>query len=198
MKKYYPASKILHMLSANELRAGVVFKYEGKTWVVLKYNFIKMGRQSGSVKIKARDLMTNAIVEKGFNLNMKFEEASVEKKSGQYLYSDSEYAYFMDNETFDQIQLPLDIVEDLLRFIPEGNKVILVYLDGRPITIEIPKSVSLKVIYTEPAVKGDTSNSPMKKAKLETNAEILVPLFVNIGDIVKVNTETGEYSERIK
>lgn len=186
------------MLSANELRAGVVFKYEGKTWVVLKYNFIKMGRQSGSVKIKARDLMTNAIVEKGFNLNMKFEEASVEKKSGQYLYSDSEYAYFMDNETFDQIQLPLDIVEDLLRFIPEGNKVILVYLDGRPITIEIPKSVSLKVIYTEPAVKGDTSNSPMKKAKLETNAEILVPLFVNIGDIVKVNTETGEYSERIK
>jgi len=186
------------MLTANELRVGVVFKYEGKTWVVLKYSFMKMGRQSGNVKIKARDLMSNATVEKGFSLNMKFEEALVEKKSAQYLYSDSDYAYFMDNETFEQFQLPVDGVEELLRFILEGSKVILVYLDERPITIEIPKSVNLKVIYTEPAVKGDTSNNPMKKAKLESNAEIYVPLFVNIGDLVKVNTETGEYSERVK
>lgn len=186
------------MLSANELRNGVVFKYEGKTWVVVKYAFVKMGRQSGNVKIKAKDLMSNATVEKGFSLQMKFEEASVERKSAQYLYSDETYGYFMDNETFEQYQLPIDTVQESLNYILEGGKVIIVYLDDKPISIEIPKSVTLKVVYTEPAVKGDSSNNPSKKAKLESGYEINVPLFVNIGDVVKVNTDTGEYSERVK
>lgn len=186
------------MLLATELRNGVVFKYEGKTWVVVKYAFVKMGRGSGTVKIKAKDLVSGSIVEKGFSQNTKFDEASVEKRSAQYLYSDADYAYFMDNESFEQHQFELEAVEEMLQYVIESGKVIIVYLDEQPITIEIPKSVNLKVVYAEPAVKGDSSNNPMKKAKLESGVEISVPLFVNIGDVVKVNTDTGEYSERVK
>lgn len=185
------------MLSSNELRNGTVFKYEGKTWVVLKYEFTKTGRGSGTVKVKARDLVSNSIVEKGFNLNQKFEEASVEKRSAQYMYSDGTDAYLMDNESYEQFSFPLKDIEDSLQYIVEGGKVVVVYLDGTPITIEIPKSVTLKVVYTEPAVKGDTSNNPMKKAKVETGIEISVPMFIKEGDVIKINTELGTYSERV-
>ncbi len=185
------------MLLSTDLRNGIVFKYEGKTWVVIKYEFVKMGRGSGTVKIKARDLVSGSIVERGFSQNTKFEEASVEKRSAQYLYNDGDFAYFMDNESFEQFQLPYDQLHEMLQYIIDSGKVILVYLDEKPITIEIPKSVNLKVTYTEPAIKGDTSNNPMKRAKLESGVEIGVPLFVNIGDLVKVNTEDGTYSERV-
>jgi elongation factor P len=185
------------MLSSNELRNGTVFKYEGKTWVVIKYEFVKMGRGSGTVKVKAKDLVSSSIVEKGFNLNQKFEEATVEKRSAQYLYADDTSANFMDNESYDQFSLKLKDVEDSLAYIVEGGKVVVVYLDENPISLEIPKTVNLKVVYTEPAVKGDTSNNPMKKAKLETGKEIDVPMFIKEGDVLKVNTEEGTYSERV-
>lgn len=186
------------MLWSTDLRNGVVFKYEGKTWVVLKYEFVKMGRGSGTVKIKAKDIVSGSIVEKGFSQQTKFDEAIVEKRSAQYLYHDEDFAYFMDNQSFEQYQLDYDGVKEMLQYMIEGSKVVLVYLDEKPITIEIPKSVNLKVVYTEPAVKGDTSNNPMKRAKLESGVEINVPLFVNIGNVVKVNTNTGEYSERVQ
>lgn len=185
------------MLLSTDLRNGVVFKYEGKTWVVIRYEFVKMGRGSGTVKIKARDLISGSIVERGFSQNTKFEEASVEKRSAQYLYNDGDFAYFMDNTSFEQYQLDWEGVKESLQYIVESGKVILVYLEDKPIAVEIPKSVTLKVVYTEPAVKGDSSNNPMKKAKLESGVELSVPLFVNIGDIVKVNTEDGSYSERV-
>ncbi len=185
------------MLSATELRKGVVFKNEGKTWIVLKYEFNKTGRGAGTVKIKAKDIINQAIVEKGFNLNQKFEEASVERKSAQYLYADEDNGYFMDNESFEQYTIAAENVEDVKKYIIEGGKVVLMYLDEIPISAELPKSVNLKVEYTEPAVKGDTSNNPMKMAQLETGLQIQVPMFVKNGDIVKVSTETGEYSERV-
>jgi len=185
------------MLSATELRKGVVFKNEGKTWIVLKYEFNKTGRGAGTVKIKAKDIINQAIVEKGFNLNQKFEEASVERKSAQYLYADEDNGYFMDNECFEQYTIAAENVEDVKKYIIEGGKVVLMYLDEIPISAELPKSVNLKVEYTEPAVKGDTSNNPMKMAQLETGLQIQVPMFVKNGDIVKVSTETGEYSERV-
>lgn len=189
--------KIPYMLLSTDLRNGTVFKYEGKTWVVLKYEFVKMGRGSGTVKLKARDLVGNSIVEKGFSQNTKFEEALVEKRSGQYLYSDDDFAYFMDNASFEQHQFPKSDVDDMLKYVLEGGKVVIVYLDEKPITIEIPKSVTLKVVYTEPAVRGDSSNNPMKTAKLESGLEIQVPLFINNGDVLKINTESGTYSERV-
>jgi elongation factor P len=185
------------MLTSTDLRNGVVFNYEGKTWIVLKYEFVKTGRGSGTVKIKARDLISNSIVERGFSQNTKFEESSVEKRSGQYLYSDETEAYFMDNQSFEQYAMPLEMVKDSLRFIVETGKVVIVYLDDKPIGIEIPKSVTLKVVYTEPAVRGDSSGNPTKIAKLETGAEINVPLFINNDDVIKVNTVDGEYSERV-
>ncbi len=194
---YFISLILLYMLSSNELRNGTVFKYEGKTWIVLKYEFNKTGRGSGTVKVKARDILSNSIVEKGFNLQQKFEEASIEKRSAQYLYTDESDAYFMDTASFDQFSLNLKSATDSLQYVVEGGKVVVLYLEGRPISIDIPKSVNLKVIYTEPAIKGDTSNNPMKKAKLETGFEINVPMFIKEGDIIKVNTEEGVYSERV-
>jgi elongation factor P len=185
------------MLLSTDLRNGVVFKYEGKTWVVLRYEFVKMGRGSGTVKIKARDLVGNAIVERGFSQNTKFDEATVEKRSGQYLYADDDFSYFMDNESFEQIQFTNESVEDQLKYVLEGGKVIIVYLDDVAISIEIAKSVNLRVVYAEPAIKGDSSNNPTKMAELETGLKIHVPLFINTGDLVKVNTEEGTYSERV-
>lgn len=185
------------MLLSTDLRNGVVFKYEGKTWAVIKYEFVKMGRGSGTVKIKAKDLISGSIVERGFSQNTKFEEATVEKRSAQYLYHDDDFAYFMDNTSFEQYQLDYESVKESLQYIVESGKVILVYLDDKPITVEIPKSVQLKITYTEPAVKGDSSNNPSKRAKTESGLELNVPLFVNIGDLVKVNTEDGTYSERV-
>jgi elongation factor P len=185
------------MLSSTDLRNGTVFKYEGKTWVVLRYEFIKMGRGSGTVKVKAKDILSGAIVERGFNLNQKFEEANIVRRTGQYMYKDEKDAYFMDNENFEQYSFPTKDVEETLNYITEGGKVVIVYLEDNPITIEIPKSVNLEVIYTEPAIKGDTSNNPMKMARLETGYEINVPMFIKVGDVVKVNTENGSYSERV-
>lgn len=185
------------MLWANDLRNGTVFKYEGKIWIVINYEFIKMGRGSGTVKVKARDLMTGATVEKGFSQQMRFEEVNVSKKTVQYLYHDESYGYFMDNETYEQYQLDYERVKESLMFVPEGERVIMIFVEGNPLNIEIPKSVNLKVTYTEPAVKGDTSSGAMKKAELETGLEIQVPLFINIGDVIKVNTDDVTYSERI-
>jgi len=185
------------MLLASDLRNGVVFKYEGKTWIVLRYELNKTGRGSATYKIKARDLLGNAIVEKGFSQNTTFEEATVEKRSAQYLYADDDYVNFMDNESFEQFVLTKENVEDNLKYILEGGKVIVVYLDGKPIGIEVPKSVNLKVVYAEPAIRGDTSNNPTKRAQLESGAEISVPLFIKIGDVVKVNTQDNTYSERV-
>ncbi len=185
------------MLLSTDLRNGVVFKYEGKSWVVIRYEFVKMGRGSGTVKVKARDLIGNSIVERGFSQNTKFEEASVEKRSGQYLYSDDDFAYFMDNSSFEQVQVSKEIVEDSIKYVLEGGKVVVVYLDDIPISIEIAKSVILRVTYAEDAVKGDSSNNPTKMAELESGIKIQVPLFINTGDLVKVNTESGTYSERV-
>lgn len=185
------------MLSSNELRNGTVFNYEGKTWVVLNYSFTKTGRGSGTVKVKAKDIVSGSIVEKGFNLQQKFEEASVEKRSGQYMYNDGSDAYFMDNNNFEQFSFPVSTVQDVLKFIIEGGKIVIIFLDDKPIGVEIPKSVNLKVVYTEPAVKGDTSNNPMKVARVETGYEVQVPMFIQNDNTIKVNTEDGKYSERI-
>ena len=186
------------MLFATDLRNGVVFKYDNSVWIVVKFEFIKMGRGSGTVKVKARNVLNGSIVEKGFSQQMKFEEAFIEKRSGQYVYKDDTFAYFMDSSTFDQFGIPLDNVEESVKFLSEGDKVVIVYLDGQPITIEIPRSVVMRVKYTEPAVKGNTSTNALKRAVLQNGLEIQVPLFVDIGDYIKVNTDTCEYVERVK
>lgn len=181
------------MLVPTDLKNNTVFKMDDQTFIVLKYEHVTQGRGGATIKVKVKNIKTGAIVEKGFNGNDKVEEANINKASYQYLYADTDFMYFMNLADYDQITLPLS--EDA-KYLKEGEKVIVVSVDGEPLYIELPKSVDLKITYTEPGVKGNTVNNPNKKATLETGLEVNVPMFINIGDTVKVNTESGEYLGR--
>lgn len=188
----------MSVLTSNELRNGTVFMMEGDPWIVLRFDHNKTGRGGAVNKIKAKNLKTGSITEKGFSTNEKFEEADLSKESCQYLYSDDSTSFFMSTNTYEQYELPKDTTQDSLLYLKEGDKVIVISLDGKPMGIEIASSVILTVEYTEAAVKGNTSGGAMKRAKLETGLEVLVPLFINIGDKIKINTDTNTYTERVK
>jgi elongation factor P len=183
-------------LSNTDLRNGVVFKDGGNTYQVLKFELKKRGRGSSNVKVKARDLNSGAIIEKTYGGNESVEEVDLTRSNAQYLYADASAGYFMDAYTFEQFELPMNSVKDMIDYIKEGQKVIVLKLDGKAAAIEIPKSVDLKVEYTEPAVKGDTSGGALKNAKLETGVTVKVPLFINTGDVIKVNTDLGTYTSK--
>ena len=186
------------ILTSNELRNGKVFMMDGAPWVVIKFDHIKMGRGGATNKVKAKNLKTGAIIEKGFTTNVKFEEADVAKTSAQYLYVDTENAYFMNPESFEQYEVSLELCKDDILYLKEGDKVVLVMLDESPISLELPKTVEHKIVYTEDAIRGNTSGNAMKFAETETGLRIKVPIFVKNGETVKISTENGEYSERIK
>lgn len=183
-------------LIANDLRNGAVFIYRNDPWRVLKYEHIKHGRGSATIKVRIKNVKTGEIIMAAFDQNQAFEEADVSKASGQYLYSDDKNAYFMHVSTYDQYGVNKEVVADELRWLKEGGKVTMILFEDVLVGVELPKSVSLKVIYAEPAVKGNTSGGAMKRVRLESGAEVDVPLFIKQGEIVKVNTETGTYGGR--
>lgn len=185
------------ILTSNELRNGIVFIMDGEPWMVVKFEHIKMGRGSATNKVKAKNLKTGSIIEKGFSTNSKFEEADVTKKTAQYLYSDSDKAHFMNPDSFEQYELDAKLYANDLLFLKEGDKLIIVFLIDDPISIELPKNVELKVVYTEQAVRGNTSGNVLKNAELETGLNIMVPSFVKNDDIIRINTEKKEYTERV-
>lgn len=184
------------MLISTELRNGTVFRYQGETWIVKKYDFIKTGRGSGTVKVKVMSLTTGSIVIKGFNINQKFEEASIEKKSSIYMYSDDQDIYLMDAHSFEQFSMPKSLAPETPLLFREGEKFVTVFLDEKPISLEYPKTVCLKVISEGGNAKGDSSSKTTKDAKLETGLSIKVPLFIKTGDTIKINTEDLTYIER--
>jgi elongation factor P len=184
------------ILSNTDLRNGVVYTDNGDTFIVLKYEHNKQGRGSATVKVKVKNLKTGAITIKSYKAGDKVESAEITRENAQYLYSDSEYGYFMNDETFEQYSIPLSFIEELVCFLKESEKVVVQKLEDNPIMIEIPKKVELEVKYAEPAVAGNTSSGAMKVATLETGLTINVPLFVKTGDIVIVNTELKEYVGR--
>lgn len=183
-------------LSNTDLRNGTVFADGGEVFQVMKFELKKQGRGSSNVKVRVRNLRSGAIVDKTYGGNQSVESVELTRSNAQYLYSDGSAGYFMDAESFEQFDLPLATVKDMLQYIKEGQRVIVLKLDGKVAAIEIPKSVELKVEYTEPAVKGDTSGGAMKDAKLESGVTIKVPLFISNGDVVKINTDTGTYSSK--
>lgn len=184
------------VLSNTELRNGVVYTEGGETFIVLKYEHNKQGRGSATVKVKVKNIKTGAITIKSYKGGDKVESADVTSENSQFLYDDGTDAYFMNDETFEQYSISLDMIEDQIGFMKEGQKVFVKKLEDEPISLELPKKIELVVEYTEPAVAGNTSSGAMKVAKLETGKEINVPLFVSTGDIIVVNTETKEYVSR--
>ncbi len=185
------------MISTGELRKGLTLEIDGVVYQVLDYQHIKMGRGSAQVRLRLRDVRAGHTVEKTFQAGEKFTRARVERHPMQYLYNDGELWHFMNTETYDQIALNRQQVGDAANYLTENALCEVVTYEDEPIGVELPTSIELTVVETEPWVKGDTAQGGTKPAKLETGLVVNVPLFVNTGDKVKVDTRTGEYLTRV-
>jgi elongation factor P len=184
------------MIGINDLKNGTVFEHEDQPWLVLEYQHSKMGRGGAVLKTKIRNLITGAIVQKTFQGSDKFEEVRLERKTAQYLYQDGSGYVFMDEQTFEQFTLSGDIVGDASKYTKEGELIELHYYKGKPISLNIPIKVKLKVIEAENVDKGNTATGAIKPVKLETGVVIHGPLFLKPGDVIVVDTRTGTYVER--
>ena len=183
------------MINATELRKGVVIEYEGKLYQVVEYQHIKMKR-TALAKVKLRDINAGHTMERSFQSNEKFVRARMDSSQMQYLYSDGDLYYFMNQEDYEQIPLNKDQLGDALNYLKEGNSVEMTTYKGEIIGVEMPITVELEITEADPGFKGDTATSGNKPATLETGLQIQVPLFINQGDVIKVDTRTGTYIER--
>ncbi len=185
------------MISSNDFRPGVTVELEGQVWQVVEFQHVKPGKGAAFVRTKMKNLQTGSVIERTFNAGVKVPKAQVERKPMQYLYNDEGTSfYFMDNETYDQIMLTKEQLEDAINFIKEEMEVTVLFFNGAVIGVDIPNSVELKVVETEPGIRGDTATGATKPAKLETGYIVRVPLFVNEGDVLRIDTRSGAYLER--
>ncbi|MDB5170074.1 MAG: elongation factor [Candidatus Saccharibacteria bacterium] len=185
-------------LSITNLKKGVLFVLEGEPYRVVSYNQKVMGRGGSIVNVRIKNVINGKVLEKTFKGNEQLDGADVTNQNVQYLYSDGTNFFFMNEETFEQFEVNAELVGDGAGYMKEGDAVQLQFFDGRPINVELPKNVPLKVTYTEDAVKGDTSSSITKEATLETGITINVPAFIKQGDLISVDTSNGAYRERVK
>lgn len=186
------------MYQPTNLKKGVVCQIDSQPYRVIDYNQKVMGRGGSIVNVKLKNLITGAVIPKTFKGQDKIEPAEVTSKTVQYLYNDGSAFFFMDPNSFEQFELSADLVDEAKNFMKEGDELALQFFDGKVITVEMPKNVYLEVTYTEAVVKGDTTSSVLKDATLETGAVVKVPAFIKVGDIISVDTSTGEYRERKK
>lgn len=184
------------MFSLTEIKLGTLIKINNEPYVVIRSDHHKMGRGGAVLKTKLKNLITGNVLEKTFQGNDKAEEASTEEKTANYLYKDQAEAHFMDNESFEQFSIALEQLGEMVKWVKDGTDVKVLYFENKPVSVKLPPKVNLKVISTPPGVKGNTVSNVTKLATLETGAEIPVPMFINEGDEIRVNTGTGEYAER--
>lgn len=185
-------------LGVTDLKKGTIFEWESTPYRVLEYSQKVMGRGGSIVNVKIKSLIDGKVLEKTFKGNEQLKPADVSNGNAQYLYNDGETYFFMDEVSFEQHEVSLEIVGDQSKFIKEGDRVQTQSYNGQIISVELPKNVYLEVTYTEDAVKGDTSSSITKDATVETGVTIKVPAFIKTGDIISVDTATGAYRERKK
>lgn len=185
------------MTSAGDFRKGVTIDIDGNVWQIVDFQHVKPGKGAAFVRTKLKNVMTGATLEKTFNPSDKYPLAHIERKEMQYLYNDGELYYFMDLETFEQLPLNHDAVEDAINFIVENMNVTIAFYQGNAFSVDAPNFVELTITETDPGFKGDTATGATKPATLETGYRINVPLFVEQGDKVRVDTRSGEYMERV-
>ncbi len=182
--------------STSEFRRGLKIEWEGKPYEVLEYQHSKVAKGQATIRTRLRDLITGRVLEVNFRSGEKFKRPDLEEKEMQYLYSEGERYIFMDMEEYDQIYLDKDNLGDAWKFLQENIIVKILYYKGKPIGVELPITVELRVVETDPGIRGDTVSGGSKPAKLETGAVIKVPLFINEGDLIRVDTRSGTYIER--
>ncbi|MER3500668.1 MAG: hypothetical protein IMHGJWDQ_001458 [Candidatus Fervidibacter sp.] len=185
-------------ISTNDFRPGITVIIDGEIYMVLEAQHVKLGRGGAHVRTRLKHLLTGNVLERNFKAGEEFEQAIVERRPYQFLYRQGDEFVFMDTETYDQVTLSGDQVGDAALFLKEGAEVTLVFHEGNPLMVELPTAVELQVVDTDPGVRGDTASGGSKPAKLETGAVIQVPLFINVGDVVKVDPRTGRYIERVR
>ena len=185
------------MVSAGDFKKGLTIEIDGQVWMVVDFQHVKPGKGAAFVRTKIKNVITGSVLEKSFNPTEKFPRAMVERKDMQYLYNDGELYYFMDTETYDQLPLNHDKVEDALPYMKENMEVSIKFFKGEAFSVEPPNFVEMEITETEPGFKGDTATAGNKPAIIETGAKVMVPLFVNTGDVIRIDTRTGEYMARV-
>ena len=185
------------MIDVNELRKGVTFELDGQLFKVLDYSHNKPGRGSATIRVKARNMLTGANVEKTFNSGQSVQDVRLEYRNVQYMYFDGEFYHFMDNETFEQPAFKAEVLGDSASYLTENLEVKVTFYDGDAIDVELPTSVDVEVVEAEMAIRGDTATGVTKKVKVHTGLTVQVPNFVNVGDVIRVDTRTGEYVTRV-
>ncbi len=186
------------MISTSEFRKGVKIEYKGEPCEVIDFQHVKMGRGGAIVRTKLKSLKTGNVLEDTFRSGEKFETPHLEEKEMQYLYVDGDFHYFMDTESFEQVPLTASKLGDAKKFLKENMKVKILNYRGEPLTVELPTFVELTVAQTDPGFKGDTASGGSKPATLETGAVVKVPFHINEGDVIRIDTRTSEYIERVK
>lgn len=185
------------MIDVNELRKGVTFELDGQLFKVLDYSHNKPGRGAATIRVKARNLLTGANIDKTFNSGQSVQDVRLDYHNVQFLYSDGDFYHFMDNETFEQPAIKGDALGDDALYLTEGLEVKLTFYKGDAIDVEFPTSVDLEVTEADMAIRGDTATGVTKKVRVQTGLQVQVPNFVNVGDTIRVDTRTGEYVTRV-
>jgi elongation factor P len=196
--KYLFNLNVICMINATELKNGTTFQLRDVPYKVVKYRHQKIARGGGTVKLSLKNLKTGKKEEKTLNSSEKIEEISTIKKPFQYLYSDENTAYFMDQDNFNQVEIDTDLIEDEISFIKEGEQVDILFWDDKALSVNIPAKVTLFVKRTTPGIKGNSATNVFKSAILENDLEVKVPLFIEKGDMIVVDTRTAAYVERAK
>lgn len=185
------------MISAGDFRNGITIEFEGNVYQIIEFQHVKPGKGAAFVRTKLKNIINGGVVEKTFRPTEKCPQARIDRKDMQYLYSDGDLYNFMDTETYDQIALNGDTVGDSLKFVKENEMVKICSYNGNVFAIEPPLFVELEITDTEPGFKGDTATGATKPAIVETGAKVMVPLFVDQGEVIKIDTRTGEYLSRV-
>ena len=186
------------MIYASDFRKGITFEINGEPHVVLDFQHVKPGKGAAFVRTKYKNILSGATREEAFNPDDKFPKAHIETRKMQYLYNDGELYYFMDPETYDQVPLSFDLVEDAIKFMRENDEAMVKFFQGKAFIVEAENFVNLVVIETEPGVKGNTATNVTKAATVETGAVVQVPIFIEAGEKIQIDTRTGEYLGRAK
>lgn len=183
------------MISVTELRSGTTYQEDGIYFTVLSYEHIKMGRGSANIKVKVRNLKTGSVTEKGYTNGAKISDIPVLKREMQYLYKDEDSVFFMDPRTFEQVSIPLTLIPDH-EYLKEGASFPVSFIEGKPLSVLIPPKMVFKVVETSPGLRGNSATNVFKEATLENNIKTRVPLFINVGELIRVDTRTGAYTEK--
>ncbi len=186
------------MISSNDFKRGTTIKMDGDLFSVVEFQHVKPGKGGAFVRTKLKNVKKGTVIDKTFRAGEKVEDVRLEKRPMQYLYDEADCLVFMDTESYEQESIMKEAIGSAISYLKEEDIVEITFHEGAPISIVPPASVVLRVTYAEPGVKGDTATNVLKPVKVETGAEVRVPLFINEGDMVKINTETGEYIERVK